>query len=282
MTTEVISGNLVEVPASTPLQSYQAEYVVGSAVIGMNSMLDASDVAITASSETSGFEAVNVSSRLTYSGWRPSATGAQYLYFTGSTGHAADYLTIAGHNLFSKGATIDLAYSDDGGATYTSLLNGYVPTSDSPFMLLFTQQQRLLYRLTVNVSGTNYPTIAVVLLGARLALQRGIYVGHRPAPFSRAVNYLTEVSEGGQILGRAVLRRATTTDITLRNITPAWSRAYLAPFLILAETLPFSFMWNTDDRYKGEVIYGFMENQPQLVNEQKSFMACDLSMRGLA
>ncbi len=278
--TDVIVGNLVESPSTTSLQPQQAEYVVGSAIIGYKSMLDASDVVITATSETTNFAAVNVATRLTYSGWRPSAGGTQYLTFTGSVGHKVNYLAVAGHNLFSKGATCDLEYFD--GTNWISMLSGYAPVSDSPFMLIFTAKEALAYRIRVDVSGTAYPTIAAVLLGERLELQRGIYVGHRPAPFSREVSYLTETSEGGQFLGRAVLRRATTTDIAFRNITPTWSRAYLVPFIIAAETQPFAFMWNTDDRYKGEVIYGYVTNPVQLSNAHQSFMSCDLSIRGLA
>lgn len=279
--TDVIVYGPVEAPASAALTPGQKEYVDGRAIIGYRSILDEPDVGIVATSETSGFAAVNVKSRLTYSGWRPSGTGTQYLTATGSNGHAVDYLTIAGHNLASKAAVIDFEYFD--GASWVSILDGYVPVSDAPIMLLFDQVEALAYRLRVDVNGTQYPTIAAILMGERLSLQRGIYVGHAPAPYSPDVDFLTEETEGGQIVGSSVMSAMFSTSVTLKRITPTWARAHLTPFLAVArKKIPFSFMWNTDDRYKGEVIYGTLQNRPSLSNEHQSFMACDLDIRGLA
>ena len=279
--TDLITGNLVEAPATEGLQPKQKEYIEGRAVIGYHSILDDYDVTISASSEAAGFAAVNVKSRLTHSGWKPAASGAQYLNVTASAGKAVDYIGLAAHTLASKAAVIDLEYSDDG-ASWTSILGGYAPISDAPFLLLFAAQERLRYRLAVTPGGAELPTVGVVMLGARLALQRGIYVGHRPAPFNRKNRFNIDLSEGGQILGRAVVRQANETEVDLRRITPAWERAYLAPFLRAAEEQPFFFLWNTDDRYKGEVMFAELTNEPEPVNDHKSFMACSLSLRGLA
>lgn len=280
-TDNLIVSHLVEAPASLAPTPGQKEYVDGRAIIGYQSLLDSADIAIAATSAASGYPASAIKSRLTAGGWRPSANGAQYLTFTGSRGHKADYLVLAGHNLASKGAVIDLEYHD--GTSWLSMLSGHAPVSDSPIMLLFTQREALAYRLRVDVAGVAYPTIATVLLGARLSLQRGIYVGHNPAPYSPDVDFVTEESEGGNIVGSTVLSTSFSTSVSLRRITPTWFRAYMAPFLLVARRkTPFAFMWNTDDRYKGEVIYGTLTNRPSFGNEHQSFMGGDLEIRGLA
>lgn len=259
------------------------EAVEGRALIGYESILDSYDVTITPSTETTGYSGQNVKTRLTHAGWKPSATGAQSLTFTAADlGKTVDYLGIAAHNLKSKAATIDLQYSDDG-SSWTSLLSGgYAPTSDAPFMLTVASTSKRYFKLVVNVSGVDYPTIGVVMLGERLSLQRGIYVGHRPASFSRSVTYNTSESEGGQIIGRSVVRRLNETDVSLKRITPTWYRSHLADFEEAALESPFFFMWNTDDRYKGEVIFGVLAGDPRPVNEHQSFMAVDYTIRGLA
>jgi hypothetical protein len=276
---------LVLKPAPASLTNpHDKDYVVGQAAIGYRSFLDAYDVTIAASSETAGFAGVNVKSRLTHQGWKPSATGAQYLTFTAAdNGQNVDYLGIAAHNLASKGASLDFQWSDDGTSWTTLLNNGHVPVSDAPFLLTFTSVAKRRFRLQVNVDGGNFPTIAVVMFGELLPLQRGIYVGHRPAPFSRDVVYNTSESEGGQIIGRSVVRRMNETEITLRRLRPAWLRANLVPFQRAAEEQPFFFVWKKDDAtYVREVIYGVLGNQPRPVNEHQSFMAVDYSIRGLA
>lgn len=280
-----LGAPLLDLGASTAatVAPGQRESVAGRALIAYRSILDSYDVSIAATSAAAGYAAVNVKSRLTHSGWRPSAGGAQSLTFMAADlGKTVDYLGIAGHNLFSKGATIDLLASDDG-VTYSSLLGGgYLPTSDAPFLLQVASSAKKYFRLTVNVAGVAYPTIAVVMLGEVLRLQRGIYVGHRPAPFSRDVAYNASESEGGQIIGRSVVRRMSETDITLKRITPTWFRDYLLPFQRAAEESPFFFLWNTGTRYSAEVIYGMLTNQPRPSNEHQSFMAVDYSIRGLA
>lgn len=279
--TDVIVSNHVQAPASLVTTPGQAAYVDGRAVIGYLSMLDAIDVAITATSETDGFSPENVKSRLTYGGWRPSAAGANYLTFTGDVGHKVNYLCIAGHNLASKGATIDLEAFD--GSAWYSVLGSVALDDDAPAMFIFDDEERLAYRLLVNVSGVDFPTIAAVLLGERLDLQRGIYVGHAPAPYSPDVDFLTEESEGGQIIGSSVLSTQYETEIEFKNITPAWFRAYLAPFVrVAARKQPFCFMWNTDDKYKGEVIYGTASGRLSFKNQHQSFMQGSVGIRGLA
>ncbi len=277
-----LDQNLFELGAAPAATPGQAEYVEGRAIIAYQSMLDAADVSIAASSAASGFAAVNVKSRLTYSGWKPSAGGAQTLTFTGTAGHTVDYLGIAGHNLFSQQATLDLQSSDDG-VTWASLLGGGVaPVSDAPLLLIFTESAKNHFRLVVNVAGAAYPTLAVVMLGQRMPLQRGIYVGHRPAPLNRELTYHTNDSEGGQMIGRSVVRRANRTALSFSRLTPSWLRSTWMPFQRAAETLPFFFMWNTQPRYRGEVIYGQMMNQPEPVNSHQSFMSVELEIRGLA
>lgn len=281
---DVLVGNLVETPATIAPVFGQKDFVDGRAVIGYKSILDDYDVSIFASSEASGFDVENIVDRLTYNGWKPNAGGTQTVEIVCESGKPVDYLAVSAHNLNSKGVAIDLRYSDDNGATWISAINGgFVPVSDAPFMVLFTRQDRVRFQVVLSIPGSDLPTIGVIMLGPRLSLQRGIYVGHGPAPFSRRRRFLTEESDGGQIIGSVVMAKASETDIDIKKITPAWYREFMDPFVKRAvDQEPFFWLWNTDDRYKGEVIYGVLTGEPSPVNEHQSFMALALSVRGLA
>ncbi len=280
--TDLITGNLVEAPTSGAAQPGQLAFIDGRAIIAYESILDDGDVSLAATTEAAEFEVENLTDRLTYSAWQPSAGGTQYVTITAGSGKSVDYLGIAAHNLASKGATIDFEYSDDG-VVWTSVLGGYVPITDAPLLLLFAQQQRQRFRLAVNVNGAALPTIGVLMLGERLSLQRGIFVGHRPAPFARKRRFLTEESDSGQIIGSVAIAKANETAAKISRITPSWYREFLDPFLERAvDREPFFFMWNTDDRYKGEVLYGVMTNEPEPVHDHQSFMEVTIEMRGLA
>jgi hypothetical protein len=265
--------------ATAAAQPGQREYVAGRAIFAYQSILDDRGVGITATSEADWFAAENVRSRLTSSAWKPADAGEQALIFESDTlGKTIDYLGIAAHNLRSMGASIVLQSSDDG-ATWADIVS-HAPSTDAPFLLTFSEVSKLHFRLVVNVASGAFPAIGVVMLGQRLPLQRALYVGHRPAPFSRDIVYKTAESEGGNIIGRTIIRRFNETSIEIRRITPTWFRQQLLPFQRAAEVQPFFFLWRTD--YADEVIYGVIDNAPRPSNEHQSFMAVDYTMRGLA
>jgi hypothetical protein len=63
--------------------------------------------------------------------WKAADTLPAYISYDAGAGNSmsADYLAIAGHNLFSSGALLSLQYSPDG-MTYMDALPPFVPSSD--------------------------------------------------------------------------------------------------------------------------------------------------------
>ena len=113
-------------------------------------------------------------------------------------------------------------------------------------------------------------------------LQRRIYVGHTPIPYGRESRVTTGVSESGNFLGRIVLGESLETSVDLQNMTPAWYRAEMDPFIAASKEAPFFFAWRPDS-YPRETGYAWMTNNPKPSNQRSNgMMQISLSMGGIA
>lgn len=262
------------------------EYVDGRSVICYDDISQLSGAVLSASATataagTATYDAANAFDGLTYDYWKPSTGGAQWLKIALAASAVVDYLGLAAHNLGTLGATVQLQGSLDD-ATYVNLLpeGTFVPTDDGPIVRLFTEKAYRYFKLTTTPpSGTQQ--IGVLMLGRSTPLQRGVHVGHRPAPFSRDVRYTTNESEGGNFLGRSIVRVSNETEIALSNMTARWYREKFEPFALQAESRPFFFVWDRHRR-PDEAMFGYATNRPSLENGKTSFVSTTLSMRGKA
>jgi hypothetical protein len=89
-------------------------------------------------------------------------------------------------------------------------------------------------------------------------------------------------SESGDYLGRIVLSDALATQVDLQNMTPAWFRDNMLPFLEAAVSVPFFFAWRFNT-YPGEVGYVWLTDDPKPVNQRPNgMMQVQLSMEGVS
>lgn len=204
---------------------------------------------ITASSETSGFEAENVQNALTWNFWRPTSVAATIVFDLG-TAQDVDYCGIAAHNCGTKGNTITIAYSSNN-STWTNV-DDTTPTDDSVILFLFTQRNYRYWRITI--SGGTAPDIGVIYLGTQLTMQRSTYGGHTPITLSKKTSVRPQKSEGGQWLGRSKIRQGAQTNLAFKNLTASWVRTYFEPFIDSAIDYPFFFAWRPTS-YTDEVAY---------------------------
>ena len=88
-------------------------------------------------------------------------------------------------------------------------------------------------------------------------------------------------SEAGDFLGRIVLGEATQTQINLQNLTPAWLRTHLRPFIDAARETPFFFAWRPAD-YPREVGFAWLTDDPKPVNQlANGMMSASFDLMGI-
>lgn len=226
------------------------------------------------STSLAGFPADSVGNALTYELWKPSELPATLDIDAGAP-VTADYVAFGAHNL--AGCRITLSYSTDG-STYSPAIEGVVVRNKAG-MMLFEPVTARYWRLDILGWATS-PTLSldfvnrvyavgdyteadgtylgVLYLGRALQMERGIYQGHTPGEFARNDEIRPSVSEGGQWLGRTVVRKGYDTSYSFSNLRADWVRSTLAPFLDAAVTDPFFIAWRPETK-ADEVLLGWTQ-----------------------
>jgi hypothetical protein len=226
----------------------------------------------TASSAAAGFPAIAATYPTTFEYWTPTALPAAWGVDFGSA-KSVDYCGIVGD---LNGATIEIQSSSNF-STWTA--RGTIgPTTDRINMALFLETSVRYWRLYVT---GGLPNIAVVHLGKALAMQRKIYQGHTPLTLSRTTELSNNMSDGGQYLGRSVIRKGAQTSCNWSHLKADWYRANFDPFVKAARTGPFFIGWRPES-YPSELGYVWTDNDIAPTNSgPRDFMSVGVSFMGL-
>lgn len=201
------------------------------------------DAALVASSTAAGdYAAANVTDWRPYTWWKPSAMPATLTVNCGSE-KAADYLLIHGHDLFTRGCSVEVRGSTDNFAASDVLVASRTPTSDAPFLVLFTAAAYRYWR--VRITGPVAPSLAIVAVGGRLTLPMWLPQGFDP--LGRVGIGRTNRSENGHPIGKIIEFESRTLRITQQRISWSWVRNVFVPaWQAHLRSAPFVFGWDVD------------------------------------
>ena len=244
----VLSGSLA---LGTPAATLSLEYPR----IGYENRCTDSNCTITTSSADVDAEGESVINGLTYDFWKPT-TNPGVIAFTFTEAITADYCGIAAHTLTETGNSVELQYWDGLSPGSWVSLGSVLPGNSNgnpTIMFLFDEVSSAIWRL-ITTGGSTSAALGVVNIGLALKAERKIYGGHTPVTLSKNTTMKPQKSEGGQWLGRTIIREGASTGVSLKNLTPAWVRDSYQPFMESARTNPFFFAWRPAD-YPDEIAY---------------------------
>jgi hypothetical protein len=198
------------------------------------------DAAITASTTASDYAADNVSDWRPYTWWKPTALPATLTVDCGSA-RAADYALIYGHDLFSRGCTVEVRGSTDNFAASDVLVATLTPTDDDPILATFNSASYRYWRL--KIAGSAAPVLAIAAVGARLTAPTGLPQGFDPV--GRMVEGQANRNDNGQPLGKVVEYEMWKQSISLQRVTWSWLRdTWLPAWRAHLRSTPFVFAWD--------------------------------------
>ena len=209
------------------------------------------DGTLTASTDQTGSPAYAAGLPNTYESWIPNEVPAWIQVDHGSS-IVCDYIGIAAHDIGTTGANIAVQYSSDG-ISWSDAVTSTAFTDDTPIMIFFDEINARYWRLYITGA---IPTIGVWYVGKALAMQRAVYGGHSPITLSRNNTVRANTSEGGQFLGRYIVRSSVETTAKFQHLTASWYRSYFDKFVLSARQYPFFFAWRPTD-YPREVAYAW-------------------------
>jgi len=201
---------------------------------------------VTATSEADGFPKENAYDWNTYDYWKAGAAGEVFLTVDMGSAQPADYWAISAHNLFDNSGTVQLQYSSD---NFSGDINDAgalaTPTDNSSIFIVFTEVSARYWRLKIN-STTFASTIGVASIGTALEMDRAVKAGSTLAEEARNDMYVNQVSDGGQFLGRSLIRKGVKFSVGFTVQSLSFVRNDWSAFLDHAEQKPFWYSWNPD------------------------------------
>lgn len=210
------------------------------------------DGTITASSEQTDFEAENVSDGLTWDYWKPDDLPA-WIEVQTDAAEEVDYALLV-HTLGSSGTTVKAQYHN--GSAWVDLTQEVSPGTDRVLAFLFGEvtASRFRFYFSGENSPAELPAVKVAMMGKALAMQRGVTLNHAPITLSRRTVARPQISEGGKLLGRSILREGVATTIAFEHLEADWLRENFEPFIESARVYPFGWVWHPVS-YSAEVAY---------------------------
>ena len=273
----VISGSL-------SLGTTAAEASLKYPRIGYENKLRQTNCSVSVSTEDGDNDGDSVLNGLTWDFWQPTSVPG-IIAFTFTEAITADYCGIAGHTLTETGNQVELQYWDGLSPGSWVSLGSILPgseTGNKTIMFIFDSVSAQQFRLIVSGgTGTTMPVLGVVNIGDVLVCERKIYGGHTPITLSKKTEIRPQTSEGGQFLGRSIIRQGASTSIQLKNLTAPWVRSSFYPFMENSRTYPFFFAWRPTMTYSDEVAYVWTNKDITVTNSgQANLMDTSFSVEG--
>ena len=200
-----------------------------------------------ASATSDDLKSANMLTPSTYDKWRPTANPSDCTLI--GTSQLCDYVAIAAHNL--SGSTVVINVSN--GGALTEVYNSVVP-SNLPLLARFTEGT--FDRVFIEITGTTTAEIAVVYMGKELVMMRPNYSGYSPATLSSKDVFTPQASDGGQFLGKQLVRKGFNTSASFSHLTYEWYEAEFQPFVLHAKKYPYFWAFNLLE-HPNEVVYGW-------------------------
>lgn len=239
-----------------------ADWVQGSSYIGYDSFFLRSGVVVVASKEDVGFTAANGVSWPVYSGgWQATAVDTSDIILTVTLPAAAigNSYALHKHNLFDLGATCKLQYSSDGSSWTDMAGSAFTPGDNKTIFIVGTAISQKFWRIVISgLVASDVLKIGQAFIGNSLLVFSPPEIGFSPPNIALQNEFISSRSDGGDFLGRSLVRKGSEGMFTITNVREDWVRTNWIPFMEAAEKHPFYHAWDTST-FSREVGYCYVE-----------------------
>lgn len=210
---------------------------------------------VAASSEATGFEAVNAATATEFDEWSPAAMPANWT-LTFDTTETVNAIGIQQHTIGSSGATVIV--QEWNGSAWVDVVQA-APDDDEPIAFLF--RARSTDRIRLSFTGSASPKIGVLVCCEAIEIPQRVYMGAAtPIDMALETSFATNMSTGGRYMGRSILYAKNENGFSVQHLTEAYVRRTLMAFIKDARTHPYfllerpytrptalSYRWRDDD-----------------------------------
>jgi hypothetical protein len=209
---------------------------------------------VTVTSEESGYPKENAWDWLLTDWWKANAPGVVYVTVDMGAAVNADYWAIAGHNLHLNSGNIKPQYSSDNfSSDIHDFDSQYTPSNGNPYLRKVTQRNARYFRFLVN-SIDVASLIGQLCIGNILELPSGMPAGFIPPSLAHSDEVYSNVSDGGQFIGRSVIRNGKRFTISQEVILPSWFDNNWQGLYDHIVKKPFFFAWDYEN-YQTDITF---------------------------
>ena len=259
-------------------------WVQGSSYLGYDNIFLRTGAVVSASAADANFPETNATSWLiTGGGWRATVTPEVNITASLLVTENANSYAIFKHNLGDLAATIKLQYSADG-AVWTDFPASTKNVADNKaiFFVSDTPVSAAWWRLNI----TNIPAAATVIIGQTfisnsLRMYSPPEPGFTPPDLALNNEYISSRADGGDFLGRTLIRRGSKMSFNNSIVPKIWIRDNWQDVMVAIEKTPFYYGWDTSN-YPAEVAYCYVPKKiaiPSYINS--NFFSLNLSFIAL-
>lgn len=242
----------------------------GSSYLGYDNALLRSGAVVVGSVEDAGYPASNAASWLiTGGGWQATATEVN-LALTLPAAESLNSYALYKHNLGDLGGvTVKLQHSDDGAAWTDYTGSAKTPGDNKAIFFIGTPQTALFWRL--NFTGLLAAETLIVgqaFIGSSLQMFSPPEPGFTPPELALNNKYITSRADGGDFLGRSLIRRGSKMAFSNSIVHKDWVRANWQALMAAIEKTPFYYAWDSAN-YPTEVAFCYIDKKidtPSYVN----------------
>ena len=238
------------------------DFAIGAAHIAYDSFLLRDDVTLTADSEDADQEIENGASWTTYGGgWQVSATGDHTVTVGFATTRQGQCYALHKHNLSTLGITVKMQISNDG-SNWTDVA-GSEQTPASDITLFYVNDTAItspFWRLFFSGHTSGTMRIAQIFIGPCFQVHQPPGLGWSPPNIALNDDFITSRADGGDFLGRSLIKRGSKTSFTMTPVVESFVRNTWLPFMRAAEEQPFYYSWDTVN-FPLEVAYCYVDKK---------------------
>lgn len=234
----------------------------GESFIAYDSFFLRDDAAVTVDSEDTGQEIDNGTSWFTYGGgWQTSNPGVHNINVSFAQTEEGQCFALHKHNLFDLGITVKLQSSQDGISFDDVAGSEQTPGDNSTFFFVAASAIAApFWRIVLTGHTEGTLRIAQIFIGPSFQVFQSPHTGWIPPNLALNDTFINSRSDGGDFLGRSLVRRGSKTAFTITPIPESWVRQFWLTFMLAAEEHPFYYSWDNVN-FPEEVAYCYTEGK---------------------
>lgn len=240
-------------------------FEAGASYLGHDNFFLRDDASVSADSEDTDQAISNATSWPTYGGgWQTSVISDHTAVVSFPQTESGQGYAIHKHNFGDLGLTVKLQNSQDGAVWSDISGSEQTPANNKTLFFIASDSETApFWRVFISGHSSGTMRVAQIFIGPVLRAFQSPGPGWSPPNLALNNTYITSRSDGGDFLGRSLIRKGSKTRFTMQAVRESWLRSDWVGFMEAAEEHPFYYSWDSVN-FPKEVAYCYVDKKIEI------------------